>query len=296
MIFGSYRDIIIIEKATGEVCYFMAFDVVPAKNDVVFKSLFVKHTDILKNFISDVLDIPFEEITELKILNPELPPAEAAGKLIRLDINLQTTSRNINIEMQSARDDDYAERILYYWAELFTDSLKKGESYNDLSQTISMSVLGFDMFDCKEYHSHFSILENSRYEPLTDKLAIHFFELGKLGRLDPNNRSEIWLHLINAESEAEFDMLKNTNIPIINESVNAILEMSKDEKMREYIRQRNKAERDYESGLINAKRQGRAEGIQIGIAQGEAKATKRFIDNLKAKGMSEEEIRKMLEI
>ena len=48
----------------------MAFDVVPAKNDVVFKSLFVKHTDILKNFISDVLDIPLEEITKLKILNP----------------------------------------------------------------------------------------------------------------------------------------------------------------------------------------------------------------------------------
>lgn len=71
-----------------------------------------------------------------------------------------------------------------------------------------------------------------------------------------------------------------------NESVNAILEMSKDEKMREYIRQRNKAERDYESGLKNARRQGRAEGI--------TEERKRIIARLKSGGMTDEEISRLL--
>lgn len=79
-----------------------------------------------------------------------------------------------------------------------------------------------------------------------------------------------------------------------SESVNAILEMSKDEKMREYIRQRNKAERDYESGLINARRQGRAEGKAEGRAEGITEERKRIIARLKSGGMTDEEISRLL--
>ena len=58
--------------------------------------------------------------------------------------------------------------------------------------------------------------------------------------------------------------------------------MSKDEKMREYIRQRNKAERDLESRIINEKRQARAEERREIIAQ------------LKAGGMTDEDIFRFL--
>lgn len=75
-----------------------------------------------------------------------------------------------------------------------------------------------------------------------------------------------------------------------SESVNTILEMSKDEKMREYIRQRNKAERDYESGLKNARRQGKAEGRAEGITE----ERKRIIARLKSGGMTDEEISRLL--
>ena len=46
------------------------------KYDIVFKKLFVEHNDLLKEFISDMLDIPFEEIGEVVVENPDLIPDE----------------------------------------------------------------------------------------------------------------------------------------------------------------------------------------------------------------------------
>ena len=63
------------------------------------------------------------------------------------------------------------------------------------------------MFDCPEYHSHFAVMEMNRHELLTDKCGIHFFELKKIGKkADKENRKELWLQLINAETKEEFDM------------------------------------------------------------------------------------------
>ena len=38
----------------------MGREIASAKIDVVFKALFIRKEELLKNFISDVLDIPFE--------------------------------------------------------------------------------------------------------------------------------------------------------------------------------------------------------------------------------------------
>ena len=40
--------------------------------------------------------------------------------------------RLINVEIQINPQIDYRERALFYWSRLYTSSLKKGESYNNL--------------------------------------------------------------------------------------------------------------------------------------------------------------------
>ena len=42
------------------------------KYDIVFKKAFVDNNDLLKCFISDMLSIPFEDIGEVVVSNPEL--------------------------------------------------------------------------------------------------------------------------------------------------------------------------------------------------------------------------------
>ena len=257
----------------------MGFKVLSAKNDVVFKALFVKNIEILKVFLSDILEIPPESIQDIKITNSEIIPEKVDGKVGRLDINLITSEGNINIEMQMVKDDDYGERILFYWSKMYVSGIDKGEVYKNLSKTISINVLGFKMFDCKEYYSEFQILEKNRHELFSDKMSLHFFELPKISdKIDISDRKQLWLQLINADSEEDFAMLRETNVPIIQESVGKIYELSNDEQIREYVRQREKTRLDWNSDMYNAKLQGRAEGIEA------------VIKGMRIAGISEEQI------
>ena len=43
------------------------------KTDTLFKMLFVKHTDLLKQLVSELLGIRLENIGEFSITNPEIP-------------------------------------------------------------------------------------------------------------------------------------------------------------------------------------------------------------------------------
>lgn len=283
-------------------------EVFSAKNDVVFKMLFVRNVDALQSFLSAALDIPLEDIKDIVIKNPELPPEVYDGKLSRLDILLKTGERNINVELQVERDDAYRERVLFYWSKMFTSPLEKGEAYDQLDQSISINVLGFNMFDCTEYHSEFYVLEKNRHELLSDKLAIHFFELNKVKcSADTEDMQKLWLQLINADTKEDFDMLRESNVPIIQKSVNAICELSKDEKLRAYMWEREKAERDHASAMRQAEKRGIAKGEAIGeargiikgraegFAEGEAKKSSRIAARLRAMGLSEEDIKKACE-
>ena len=44
------------------------------KTDTLFKMLFVKHIDLLKQLVSELLEIRLESIGEFYITNPEMPP------------------------------------------------------------------------------------------------------------------------------------------------------------------------------------------------------------------------------
>ena len=84
---------------------------------------------------------------------------------------------------------------------MYADELKRGQEYEDLKQTITINILNFKLFDCEEPYSSFKLLETARYEVLTDKCSILFFELTKVNnKVDSNDRKKLWLQLINAET------------------------------------------------------------------------------------------------
>lgn len=269
------------------------------KNDVIFKVLFGTNEDILKSFLSDILEIPIETITEIRVLNSELPPNHLDGKVPRLDINLHISNpdRNINIEMQVVKEDDYADRVMYYWSKMYADTLKQGEPYSELNESISINVLNFNMFDAPEYQSSFYVMEGKRHEKLTDKFAIHFFELKKLDKNTDNedmDPKEAWLQFINSDSKEDLAMFKNSNIPMIQKSVDVVESLSNDKELQEYIRIREKTERDYISSMHNAEKRGLEKGIQQGLEEGKKQSDEEWIAKLKAKGMTDEEIAELL--
>ncbi len=85
-------------------------------------------------------------------------------------------------------------------------------------------------------------LEESRYSILTDKFSIVFFELKKLKNTRKNKPVEVWLDLINAETEGDLEMIESaTNVKDIHDIIFTIRKMSADEKTRYETEMREKA-------------------------------------------------------
>ncbi|MBP3869653.1 MAG: Rpn family recombination-promoting nuclease/putative transposase [Faecalicoccus sp.] len=237
-------------------------DIVSASYDVVFKALFVRHQDLLRVFLEDILDLTFKDEDEIIVLNPELVPETSDEKLIRLDIHVRTADRKFNIKMQAHKNGLSAERVLYYWSKMYIKKLKSGEDYEDLHQTYSINILGFNFLEFEEYHSKYSILNETRFHKLTDKLSIHFFELPKVpDEMIPNDDRQMWMQVFKADSKEKLDMIKsNTQNPAIQKATDAVYELNADEVLQEQIWVREKALNDYYNDMTVARKEGRKEG------------------------------------
>ncbi len=293
------------------------------KLDIIFKRIFgnENNEDVISAFLSDLLEIPRDSIKAVYINNVELTPEYFEQKFSRLDLKLNVDDRIVNIEMQVNREIDFNERTLYYWAKMYGDELKTGEEYGQLKQTICINIINFNQFDCKDYHSHFKVMENTRHEVLTNKFAIHFFELKKIKYARKNKRMEDWLNLINAETEGDLmDIQNSTEIPEVKKAIVMLRELNADEKIRQEAFYREKRIHDEATALNGARREGieigraegkaegiaegmakgKAEGIAEGIAEGKAEGIAEGINEMIVKmrkmGMSEEQINKIINV
>ncbi len=265
---------------------------VTPKLDLVFKKIFgdVKNTDILADFLATVLEINPSEITSIEILDNEVVPDALISKFSRLDLRI-TINRvtAVNIEIQVLNYGNYKERTLFYWAKIYTGELQKSEDYLNLKNTVSINVIDFNLFDCKEYHSTFKIFEEHRQELLTDKFRIDFLELRKAKEYKEYgsmvNKKQMWMDFLNtnAEDDETLDRLA-TGSPVMQKAVAVLRKMSADEKELYEIEQREKAVRDE----ISARAYERQQGIEQGKNE--------LVSKMKKSGMSDEQIQKILSI
>jgi predicted transposase/invertase (TIGR01784 family) len=303
--------------------------IIKLKLDVIFKAMFGRqeNENLLADFLSQMLEIPRESIHKIIMDNVELLPDNYADKFSRVDLKMQVDEKVVNVEMQICDESNFRERTLYYWSKIYSSELKSGEDYSKLRETICINIVNFNLFDCTEFHSHFKIIEKNRHEVLTDKFAIHFFELKKIGKNpDKNKPMELWLQLINAETEEELNMLENTNVREINQAIVVLRELNADEKMRYISDMREKALHDEANALNSAKRsgfnegmkqgkikgleqgkkegleqgkkegleQGKKEGLEQGKKEGAIEERKLIVSQLKASGMTDEQIKAIL--
>lgn len=271
--------------------------IVKLKLDIIFKRVFgdSKNDRIIKAFLSALLEIPAHHINAVTIENVELPPDELEQKFSRLDLRLDVDGKTVNIEIQVNFQYDYRERTLFYWSKMFSNELGSGEEYGSLPQTICINIVNFNLFSKPEYHSHYSIMDRDTHEILTDKFAIHFFELKKVGKNRTGKPMDDWINLINAETEEELMAIQQTTtIPEVKDTIVILRELSADEQLRRLAEMREKRLHDEASNLNGARR----EGIQIGIQQGEIKGRNdrdnELIEKWKKKGYSDEQIKELL--
>ena len=153
---------------------------------------------------------------------------------------------------------------------------ERTEIYQNLKKTIAVNILDYTLFSHREqYHTEVVAALKDTHEIFSDKFSIHFFEIGKVKDIKPDDRKTLWMRLIKADTEEELEQVKKVGGDVMEKAVQIVYDMSADGKTRELARWREKAMLDMKSSLFaeetRGHERGKAEGIGIGRAEGEAK-------------------------
>ena len=208
-----------------------------------------------------------EDIKETTLLNTSLRKTYEDDKLGILDVRvLMNDDTEIDIEVQLSELSVWAERSLFYLAKMYTEQINPGDSYNKFKKCVSISILDFKLFDdTKNFYSCFHIAEDNRHSLYTDKMEFHVLELPKLPEQPKNDSDNIllWAKFINAERKEEFDMVADKN-PYIESAYQTLQVISQNKEKRLEYEAREKAIRDHNQFLFEARQKGRAEGREMG--------------------------------
>ena len=272
------------------------------KLDVVFQALFgeIGSERITKEFLEAILERKIEEVDLSG--NIVLRRENVEDKMGVLDVIAKINNNEYaNIEMQVADKDNLLERILYYWARVYTRNIKKGEDYIELKKTIEILIVDFEIKQFKKlgYHSKWKIIEEKdRKLILTDDLEIHIIEISKIKNLtekEKNKELVKWIYFLEEpEGERVKEYMKNDSG--IKEAKGKLETMSEDERMQILADLRLKAIMDEKAIKGLAYEEGKEEGKKENTIEIAKKMKSENIDIATIKritGLTEEEIKKL---
>ena len=245
-------------------------------NDFYFKYLLgsEQRKYLTIQFLNAVLyDNEETQITDVFFLDKDQDPHFEHEKLSKLDILAQTnTGMQIDIEVQVLKHAYLSERFLYYWAGLYGSQLKEKEQYTQLKPTVSIILLDFDYLPETAWHNLYHICNDISKQRLTDHFAMHFIEIKKFTYSDIKKLTKLgtWAAYFSNCDEKEMEVLAMNNT-VMKDVEKAEHAFTSDEAMRYKYMLREKAIRDYYSGLDEAKQ----EGIAIGEERGEKRGERR---------------------
>ena len=249
------------------------------KNDVVFQRLFCKdNPEITKAFVEALLDEKVSKmiINDDKELLSEKLDLKSGSLDLQVDIN---DNEKIDVEIQLIERENFAERLLFYFSQLYIRGIKRGDSYLTAKKVVLIAIIDYELkidkkIDKMETIWHITEDNNPKIR-LTNKFEIHILELGKVKeeyRKNKENKKAQWLLFLDNPELKEVEEIMESNKEV-KEAVIKVREMSEDEKLQRLADLREKAIMDekaiYQAGLNNGKEEGRVEGEKLGRAEGE---------------------------
>jgi predicted transposase/invertase (TIGR01784 family) len=172
--------------------------------------------------------------------------------------------QRVDLEIQVDDEGDYPERSLYYWAREYSSALPVGGDYASLPKVVVISIVAFKMFDCEALHSEFRPMEVSRHTLLTEKQALHYFELPKLpADVGALSGGGLWLALFNAETEDELTRIEGMGVPELSQAISAYRAITATDEFRELERMRSLARSNEAAALRHARELERAKWEQV---------------------------------
>ncbi|MCD8218376.1 MAG: Rpn family recombination-promoting nuclease/putative transposase [Clostridiales bacterium] len=257
--------------------------------DFCFKEL-MQNAKVRQGFIASLLAVKPEMVKETELLPTILPQEHVDDKLGILDVRVKLIDgTQMDFEMQVASFDYWEKRILFYLSRMYTEPLKKGESYEKLQRCIHVSILDFIHFpEDERCYRTISFCDVETGELYSDLMEIKILELKKLQKNVPDNagpeamehsdeecagysgvnapaqsilNSSVyeWMRFFSGKSRKEFDDMAQTD-EYIGEACEELKKLSADERKRLEYEAREKALRDYNSQVKSYYDRGHAAG------------------------------------
>lgn len=263
-------------------------------NDLVFFFVYASDTDASRRALTALLNLVLQRdddpITEVTVVNAVHKGFKPGDKGTIMDIRAKTQKgEQFNVEMQNKVKDSFANRTLMYGCRMVNSSLRSGEKYDRMKKSVVISfVNGVQFKDIPDLHTRFIMAEEKHHLPLTDKLEIHFLELGKVPDVEPSQMTPLerfcaYLKYAGDEERKDYvTKLLETGEEAISMSDRVYKDVTDDEVLEVLLWHEQMAEWDRNTDLHCAEQQGLEKGLKQGIAA--------LIKSLKEIGMSKEQI------
>lgn len=268
-------------------------------NDFVFKKTFGEEgsKDNLIALLNAILSKEDrDKLVTLEIVeNKELTPELIEDKTGIIDVRAKTADgTQLEIEVQLTNQHNMDKRTLWYWGELFSEGIKKGEDYKKLMKVITINILDFEYIKIpSKFHTTFHLWEDEVKDyMLTDVIEVHFIEMEKFRKLQNKNLKEDklqrWLSFFRDDiSKEELKELMDMDADI-KKAEEKIEYLSSDPKALALYKARERSLHERANMISSAKE----EGINIGATE---KAI-RVAEKMLRRGDSVEDIVDMTEL
>ena len=252
-----------------------------------------------------------KNLHNLDLKETALYPHSLNKKQIVLDLRVKlSTGENINVEMQTISQKHFLKRILFYWANLYSQDLEKGQGYDKIHPAYSLVFTNFSLLDkqIKDFTSSFSIRRDKKpHQLFNEDLKIVIVELSKLTKAFDEllDLREKWCYLLRESAsltKEQYHYLSNDEE--MKMALNHLNKLSRDEELYQQALTEKINKVAYaldRSGLLE---EGMQKGLQKGRQEGRAKGKQEIALNMLRKnaelsfisevtGLSEDEILKL---
>ena len=274
-------------------------------NDYTFKRTFGYEDsgEATKILLRDVL---LDDINSIELNNNTITEKELMDDKVGIMDIKAVLNGNVqcDIEMQVVNKHNIEKRGLFYWAKMYTQTIKEGNQYNDLKKSICVLIADFELDgikDIKKYITKWNIREEDyKSVILTDVLEIVIIELPKYIKYAKREKREnlsLWLEFFkNPEVKMVMNEKDNKSVKetkqAIKQAQKNLEKISKDEHERYLAELREKYIRDQvavqEYGYIKGKEEGKEEIAKKLLEEGMDIETIERITGINIKKIQEE--------
>ena len=231
------------------------------KVDCVFKALLgsEENRNLLIHFLNAILANELTApITSVEILNPYNDKEFISDKLSIVDVKARDEQQRLyQIEIQLVTHAYLPERIIYNWADIYSQQLHSGDKYEELQPTYAIWLLAENLLKNDSDYLHCYKLRDEKNRILTEQGGIWLLELAKFSANAINSEDQRWLKFFKDGEELDDTALPDwmstsemrqamTTLSVFSEKERAYFQY---QARQEYLRVQATIQQSYENAL-----------------------------------------------